>query len=44
MGGTLGHKVGPIWSFQKCTKEKYKGKILKLKYFNKLNQCIIKFA
>jgi hypothetical protein len=34
MGGTLGHKVGPIWSFQKCTKEKYKGKILKLKYFN----------
>jgi hypothetical protein len=34
MGGTLGHKVGPIWSFQKSTKEKYKGEILKLKYFN----------
>jgi hypothetical protein len=32
MGGTLGHKVGPIWSFQKSVKEKYEGEILKLKY------------
>jgi hypothetical protein len=36
MGGTLGHKAGPIWSFQKSTKEKYKGEILKLKYFKYL--------
>jgi hypothetical protein len=34
MGGTLGHKVGPIWRAQKTTKEKYEGEILKLKYFN----------
>lgn len=33
MGGTYGHKVGPIWSFQKSTKEKYEGEILKLKCF-----------
>jgi hypothetical protein len=32
-GGTYGHKVGPIWSFQKSTKEKYEGEILKLNYF-----------
>jgi hypothetical protein len=34
MGGTLGHKVGPIWRAQKNTKEKYEGEILKLKYFD----------
>lgn len=34
MGGTLGHKVGPIWYFQKSTKEEYEGEILKLKHFN----------
>jgi hypothetical protein len=33
MGGTLGHKVGPLWSFQVSAKEKYKGEILKLRYF-----------
>jgi hypothetical protein len=32
-GGTYGHKVGPIWSFQKSTKEKYHEAILKLRYF-----------
>jgi hypothetical protein len=36
MGGTLGHKVGPIWRAQKNTKEKYEGEILKLKYLNLL--------
>jgi hypothetical protein len=30
-GGTYGHKVGPIWSFQKSTKEKYEEEILKLR-------------
>jgi hypothetical protein len=30
-GGTYGHKIGPIWSFQKSTKKKYKSDILKLK-------------
>ena len=34
MGGTLGHKVGPIWRAQKTTKEKYEGEILQLEYFN----------
>jgi hypothetical protein len=34
-GGTIGHKVGPVWSFQKETKEKYQGEILQLKYFSK---------
>ena len=29
MGGTLGHKVGPIWYSQKSIKEKYEGEILK---------------
>ena len=24
-GGTLGHKIGPIWSFHKREKEKLKG-------------------
>ena len=33
MGGTLGHKVGPIWSFQESAKEKYEGEILKLRFF-----------
>lgn len=33
MGGTYGHKVGPIWSFQKSIKEKYEWEILKLRYF-----------
>ena len=32
MGGTLGHKVGPIWSFQVSAKEKYELHILKLRY------------
>jgi len=31
MGGTLGHKVGPIWSFQKSAKERYQEEILKLR-------------
>lgn len=34
-GGTIGHKVGPVWSFQMEIKEKYQGEILKLKYFSK---------
>jgi hypothetical protein len=34
-GGTIGHKVGPVWSFQKETKEKYQGELLKLKCFSK---------
>ena len=29
-GGTLGHKIGPIWSFHKKEKEKYEGKLLQL--------------
>jgi hypothetical protein len=29
MGGTFGHKVGPIWYSQKSIKEKYEGEILK---------------
>jgi hypothetical protein len=29
-GGTLGHKIGPIWSFHKREKEKYENMILKL--------------
>lgn len=29
-GGTLGHKIGPIWSFHKSEKEKYENIILKL--------------
>ena len=29
-GGTLGHKIGPIWSFQKKEKEKYEGILLQL--------------
>lgn len=28
MGGTLGHKIGPIWSFHKKEKEKYENTIL----------------
>ena len=32
-GGTLGHKVGVIWFFQRETKEKHKENILKLRYF-----------
>jgi len=31
LGGTLGHKIGPIWSFHKREKEKYENIILKLK-------------
>jgi hypothetical protein len=34
MGGTLGHKVGPIWISQQSTKEIYQKEILKLKYFD----------
>jgi len=30
LGGTLGHKIGPIWSFHKRKKEKYENMILKL--------------
>ena len=30
MDGTYGHKVGPIWSFQKSIKEKYEWEILRL--------------
>lgn len=30
LGGTLGHKIGPIWSFHKREKEKYENMILKL--------------
>lgn len=30
MGGTLGHKIGPIWSFHKNEKEKYGELLLKL--------------
>ena len=30
LGGTLGHKIGPIWSFHKREKEKYENIILKL--------------
>jgi hypothetical protein len=29
-GGTYGHKVGPIWSYQKSKKEEYEWEILKL--------------
>ena len=29
-GGTLGHKIGPIWSFHKQEKEKYSEMLLKL--------------
>ena len=29
-GGTLGHKIGPMWSFHKREKEKYENIILKL--------------
>lgn len=29
-GGTLGHKIGPIWTFHKREKEKYENIILKL--------------
>ena len=29
-GGTLGHRIGPIWSFHKREKEKYENIILKL--------------
>lgn len=29
-GGTLGHKIGPIWSFQKKEKEKYTELLLKV--------------
>lgn len=29
-GGTLGHKIGPIWSFHKSEKEKYAEILLKL--------------
>lgn len=32
-GGTAGHKVGPICSFQEKTKKQYQGEILQLKYF-----------
>ena len=34
MGGTLGHKVGPIWISQQSTKEMYQKEILKLRYFD----------
>jgi hypothetical protein len=34
MGGTLGHKIGPIWSFHKKEKEKFENTILKIKPFN----------
>ena len=30
LGGTLGHKIGPIWSFHKREKEKYEKILLKL--------------
>lgn len=30
-GGTLGHKIGPLWSFQKEQKEKYAELLLKRK-------------
>jgi hypothetical protein len=30
MGGTQGHKIGPIWSFQKKEKEKYSELLLKI--------------
>ena len=36
-GGTYGHKVGPIWSSQKSTKEKFEGEILKLSILKKFN-------
>ena len=36
MGGTLGHKIGPIWISQQSTKEMYQKEILKLKYLNLL--------
>ncbi len=36
MGGTLGHKVGPIWISQQSTKEIYQKEILKLKYLKYL--------
>jgi hypothetical protein len=29
MGGTAGHKIGPIWSFHKKEKEKYLELLLK---------------
>lgn len=29
-GGTLGHKIGPIWSFQKKEKERYMELLLKI--------------
>lgn len=29
-GGTFGHKVGPIWAFQKKLKEQFEGELLKL--------------
>jgi hypothetical protein len=30
MGGTLGHKIGPIWSFHKMEKDKYEKTILNI--------------
>lgn len=30
MGGTMGHKVGPIWTFHKVQKEKYEKTILNI--------------
>lgn len=30
MGGTIGHKIGPIWSFHKKEKEKYTELLLKI--------------
>ena len=30
MGGTMGHKIGPIWSFHKKEKEKFENTILKI--------------
>jgi hypothetical protein len=31
-GGTLSHKIGPIWSFHKKEKEKYENEILKINF------------
>jgi hypothetical protein len=30
MGGTMGHKIGPIWTFHKKEKEKFENTILKI--------------
>lgn len=39
-GGTLGHKIGPIWSFHKKEKEKYENAILKINFSCKTTDIV----